>query len=58
MEQFTTKRTNEREVKTVPYTPSLIIPLCDADYCAVSENGQIGRDVFTVADLEEMKGEE
>ena len=39
-------------------TPNIIIPLCDADYCTKSELAQIGRDVFTVTDLEEMKGEE
>lgn len=39
-------------------TPNIIIPLCDADYCAISETGQIGRDVFTVAELEEMEREE
>ena len=40
------------------YTPSLITPLCDADYCAISETGQVARDVFTVADLEEMNERE
>ena len=39
-------------------TPNIIIPLCDADYCAKSELAQIGRDVFTLAELMEMKGEE
>lgn len=48
----------ESEVKIMPDTLNIIIPLCDADYCAISQLAQIGRDAFTVADLEEMKGEE
>jgi len=39
-------------------TPYFITALCDADYCTKSRFAQMGRDAFTVADLEEMKREE
>jgi len=53
----TQRRVNEvveSEVRNMPDIPNIIIPLCDADYCAISKTGQIGRDVLTIADLEEM----
>ena len=41
----------------MPDTPSIITSLCDADNYTKYELVQTGRDLFTVADLEEMKGE-
>ena len=42
----------------MPDTPGIIIDLCNADNYTKYEPLQIGRDVFTVAQLEEMKRKE
>jgi len=39
-------------------TPGIISDLCDADSYTKYELVQTGRDVFTVAELEEMKRKE
>ena len=38
-------------------TPGIITELCDADYCTKYELARMVRDMFTVAELEEIKEE-
>ena len=42
----------------MPDTPSIITSLCDADNYTKYGVAQVGRNVFTVAEFEEMKGKE
>jgi hypothetical protein len=39
-------------------TPGIITELCDADYCTKYELARMVRDLFTISDLLEIKGEE
>ena len=42
----------------MPDVPKFIAIICDADIYTKHQPVQLGRDVFTVADLEEMKRKE